>query len=150
MSKWAVLALALLPLAPVRADRAGQPAASSKHPPIIIAINPEERLSVSLGGTLPPPVACGRPAVLAVRIVNQGAVTPRLQARLAADIPAGATLEFHPAPLTGAAEELRELYITLTRPGLTDITIAFRAQGEAADLGGRDRIHLLMRCPRVD
>lgn len=115
-------------------------------PPITITLNPEARVSVARAGALPPPVKCGTPAELAVKIVNQGNFTLRLEARLVADPPAGATLHFAPAPLTGVAQEMRSLHITLSEPGTTDLTIAFKARHEAPDLGGRDRVHVLMRC----
>jgi hypothetical protein len=115
-------------------------------PPITITINPEARVSVAMAGALPPPVRCGTPAELAVKIVKQGFVTSRLEAAFAGEPPAGATLDFRPAPLTGAAQELRVLHITLGKPGTTDLTIAFKARNEAPDLGGRDRVHFLMRC----
>jgi hypothetical protein len=120
--------------------------AAPNDPPITITINPEARVSVALAGALPPPARCGAPAELTVKIVNQGFVTSRLEVSFVGDPPAGATLEFHPEPLKGAAQELRWLHITLTRPGTTDLTIAFKARNEAPDLGGRDRVHFLMRC----
>jgi hypothetical protein len=58
----------------------------------------------------------------------------------------GVALEFHPEPLKGIVQELRTLRITLTRPGPTDIALAFRSHNNAPDLGGRDRIHFLMEC----
>jgi hypothetical protein len=100
----------------------------------------------SLRESLPPLARCGTPADLSVRIVTQGFVTSRLEAEFVGEAPAGASLEFHPPPLRGMSEELRELRITLTRPGLTDLTIAFRSHNEAPDIGGRDRIHFLLRC----
>ncbi|HLH36055.1 MAG TPA: hypothetical protein VKX41_15400 [Alloacidobacterium sp.] len=115
-------------------------------PPILLNINPEARVSVALGGVLPRLVACGQPAVLVVRVQNQGFVTSRLEAELVGNVPAEASLDFHPEPLKGWPEELRELRITLLKPGLTDLTVAFRSQNEAGDIGGRDRVHFLMRC----
>jgi hypothetical protein len=124
---------------------AGAPAASD--PPITITLNPEARVSVARAGALPPPAKCGTPAELAIRIVNQGNFTLRLEASLA-DPPADATLHFAPAPLTGAPKEMRALHITLSTPGTHDLTITFKARHEAPDLGGRDRVHFLMRCFR--
>ena len=115
-------------------------------PPLTITINPEARVSVALGGALPPPVHCGTPAALAIKIVNQGFVLSRLEAAFVGDPPEGALLDFQPAPLTGAPQELRILRITLSEPALTDLTISFKARNEAPDLGGRDRVHFLMRC----
>lgn len=121
-------------------------APSPTDPPIVISINPEARVSVALGGELPPPVACGQPAVLLVRVLNQGFITSRLEAELVDNVPTGAFLDFHPEPLKGRPEELRELRITLLKPALSDLTIAFRSHNEAGDIGGRDRAHILMRC----
>jgi hypothetical protein len=119
---------------------------SPNDPPIKVTINPEARVSVTLAGALPPAAPCEAGINLAVKIVNQGFVTASLEAVLVGDPPAGVTLDFHPEPLRGVPEEVRKLYITLTRRGPTDLTIAFRAHNEIPDLGGRDRIHLLLRC----
>jgi hypothetical protein len=121
-------------------------AARPTDPPIAITINPEARVSVALAGALPPPSPCGKPTELRVAITNQGFVTSQLEAAFVGDAPAGATLDFHPAPLKGAPHELRSLRITLAHPGATDLTIAFHARHEAPDLGERDRVHFLMRC----
>ena len=121
-------------------------AASPNDPPIKITINPEARVSVVLVGALPPPAPCGTASDLAVRIVNQGFVTARLEAELVGDAPADVALDFHPEPLTGAPEELRQLHITLMKPGTRDLTVAFKTHNEIPDLGGRDRVHFLMRC----
>lgn len=121
-------------------------APSSGDAPIQIRINPEARVSATLGGALPPPTTCGTPVELAVKITNQGFITAGLEARLVGDPPEGARLDFHPEPLKGMPMELRTLRLTLTKPALTDLTIAFRPHNDVGDLGGRDRIHLLMRC----
>ena len=139
------VALVLPPLAIAGGEHVHD-ATSPNAPPIIITINPEARVSAALAAALPPAVPCGKPAELSVKIVNQGFVTSRLEARFVGDVAAGATLDFYPEPLTGAREELRTLYIILTAPGPTDLTIAFRSHDNAPDLGGRDRIHFIMRC----
>jgi len=117
-----------------------------EEPAIIITINPEARISVALSGSLPQPPSCGTPSVLFIEIINHGFLTSRLEAELIGSVPAGTVLNFHPDPLTGAHRELRTLRLTLTSPVPTDLTLAFRSHNNAADLGGRDRIHLLMRC----
>ena len=119
---------------------------SSNEPPIRILINPEARVSVTLGGPLPPPTACGTVTDLAVKIVNQGFVTARLEAQFVGETPAGVTLDFHPEPLRGIPEELRTLHVTMTKPGPTDLTLTFKAHNGIPDLGGRDRIHFLISC----
>ncbi|HEY2685978.1 MAG TPA: hypothetical protein VGI93_20885 [Steroidobacteraceae bacterium] len=114
-------------------------------PSIKIDINPEARVSATLSGALPPPVLCGTPAVLSVKIVNRGFVTAALEAEFVGQFE-GALLDFHPQPLKGVPNELRTLRITLMKPGPVDLTIAFKAHNEIPDLGGRDRIHFLMGC----
>ena len=121
-------------------------AAAPGDPPIKITINPEARVSAMLWGVLPLPVTCGTPADLQIKIINQGFVTAKLEAKLAEDNSEGVTLDFHPEPLRGVPEEFRVLRLTLRKPGPTDVTISFTTRNNAPDLGGRDRIHLLLRC----
>lgn len=114
--------------------------------PITVTINPEARVSATITGSLPRPAACGAAANFRIRIVNQGFVTARLEAELLGQVPPGASLTFHPAPLKGLPEETRNLQILLTHPGPTDLTIAFRAHNALPDLGDRDRVHFLVHC----
>lgn len=113
---------------------------------IEITINPEVRVSVLKKGELPPQVFCGESLDVPVRIVNRGFLTAPLEATLVDSVPDGASVLFSPEPLTGIGEERRTLRITLTKPGLVDITVAFRAKRDISDLGGRDRVHLLVEC----
>jgi hypothetical protein len=146
----AATALFLLPLvARTQGDMHNHPgmgAVSPDDPPIKITINPEARVSVVMAGALPSPVPCGTVADFPVKIVNQAFVTSQLEAEVVGDIPPAVTLDFHPAPLKGVPEELRMLHLTLTKPGVIDLTLAFRAHNEIPDLGGRDRVHFLLRC----
>jgi hypothetical protein len=119
---------------------------SPNDAPIKITINPEARVSVALAGELPSPAPCGIATDLPVKVVNQGFVTAQLEAELVDNAPTGVTLDFHPAPLKGLPEEMRSLRIVVAQPGPVDLTIAFKAHNEVADLGGRDRSHFLMRC----
>jgi hypothetical protein len=140
-------ALLLVPgVAPAHEHGEGHGPVSPTEAPILITINPEQRVSVALGGALPPAAACGTPVHLPVKIENQAFVTFRLEAALVEDVPAGASVMLDPEPLKGVPHELRGMHVMLTKPGLTDLTIAFRARNEAPDLGGRDRVHFLMRC----
>lgn len=120
--------------------------ASPNEAPIIIRVNPEARVSVALAGALPQPVSCGAAADLAVRILNQSFATFRLEAQFVGDVPGGVSLDFRSAPLKGVREEFRNLRITLTNPDPTDLTVAFKAHNAPPDLGGRDRVHFVMRC----
>jgi hypothetical protein len=147
-----LVALLVLPVLAYADDNENIPdhqqmeAAAPNDPPLKITINPEARVSVTLAGRLPPSVPCGTATDLAVRIVNQGFVTAQLEAELVGDVRAGATLDFHPEPLKGVPEELRNLCIRLIEPGSTDLTLSFRTDNNAPDLGGRDRVHFLMHC----
>lgn len=113
---------------------------------IRITINPEARVSAAMAGDLPPPAACGTTVELRVSIINQGFVTAPLEARWAGDAPAGASLTFSADALRGTPQEVRTLRITLSHRGLTDLSVSFKARGDVPDIGGRDRVHFLMRC----
>jgi hypothetical protein len=113
--------------------------------PVEIKINPESRVSVSLAGPWPPPVPCSTAVSIPIEVLNLGYLTAQLEAQLA-DAPPGASLQLQSDPLKGTPEETRILKITLTNPGPSDLTISFKAHNGAPDLGGRDRIHVLMRC----
>jgi hypothetical protein len=126
--------------------RARRDAGLSSDAPIKITINPEARVSVSLGGELPPPPTCGTATELPVSIVNQGFVTAPLEATLVGNAPPDVRLEFSPDPLKGIPHELRILRVTLSKSVPTDLTISFRARNDVPDLGGRDRIHFLLSC----
>lgn len=121
-------------------------ASAPRDAPIKITINPEVRVSVSRGGDLPPPAACDRPIELPVHIVNQGFLTAPLEARMVEPTSGQVQLEFSADRLMGTYEEQRMLRVCLKQPGPVDITIAFRAKNDISELGGRDRIHLLLRC----
>jgi hypothetical protein len=113
---------------------------------IVVTVNPEARVSSVLTGSWPPRIACGKPVELPVKILNQAFLTARLEARLVGQLPAGVALEFDRRPLSGAPEELRTLRIALPIAAAVDLTVAFRAPAEIPDLGGRDRVHFVLRC----
>lgn len=147
----AALLLAILPLLQSWAARAQEtPHHHGSHTapaPIEITISPEARVSaVALPSALPPRAACGARLDLPVKIINQAFVTSHLEARLVDNVPPGVTLDFQPAPLTGAAEEMRLLSLVLRDSSPVDITLAFRERNGFPDLGGRDRIYFLLRC----
>jgi hypothetical protein len=115
--------------------------------PIEITISPEARVSaVAMPAALPPRAACGTRLDLPVKIINQAFVTSHLEARLVDNVPAGVTLDFRPKALTGAAEEMRLLSLVLRDASPVDVTLAFKERNGFPDLGGRDRIHFLLRC----
>jgi hypothetical protein len=145
----ALAALLVLPLPGFAGD--GPPPSERCSPaqaegcPIVVTINPEGRVSAMIMGALPPTVACGVPVELTVAVINQGFSTGKLEARLVGNPAAAATLDFHPDALKGAPLEKRSMKITLTGAAPTDLTIAFSLRNESPDLGGRDRIHMLLR-----
>ena len=119
---------------------------SVRHAPIEISINPEARVSAGLGAPIPVRNPCRRPVALPVKVLNDSFITARLEARLVGNVPAGLTLDFRPAPLSGNQEDWRTLTITLAEPGTKDVTISFKAHNDIPDLGGRDRVHFLISC----
>jgi hypothetical protein len=137
---WVFLLLALVGL---RADEAGKDSLPEK-PSIRVIVNPEGRVSVTEMGAVPD-VRRGVAAAIPVTIINQGFVTGLLEAELVGTTPSWVAMEFRPERLTGLPAETRILRLTVGRPGTVDISIAFRTHSEAPDLGGRDRIHFLLR-----
>jgi len=115
---------------------------------VALTINPEARVSALLVGVASKPANCRDPIELPIQVQNRGFATFRLLAYLPDAIPTSVALDLPPEPLTGATAEHRILRITLTEARTIDLTIAFRVPGDKPDLGGRDRIHLLIRCAR--
>jgi hypothetical protein len=113
---------------------------------ITITINPEARVSASRSGEPQKAIPCEHPMELPVKIINHGFVTASLEVSFVDSIPHGISLVFSAEPLKGIKEEHRSLRVTMKEPGIADVTIAFRAKNDISDLGGRDRIHLLLRC----
>jgi len=113
---------------------------------IVVTVNPEARVSAELAGVWPPRIACGKPVELPLKILNQAFLTSRLEVRLVGQSPAGVALELDRTPLSGAPEEMRTLRITVPTAKTVDVTVAFRAPAEIPDLGGRDRVHFVLRC----
>lgn len=147
-----VLALALASAGVARAhDLTAGPSrlAPGEEPRIEVTVNPEARVSAVMAGVLPP-LSCGRPNDLAVNIVNQGYVTAELHAAVVGDVPDGVVVHLQPERLTGRTQEHRRLEITVLDPAPVDVTVAFSARGIGGDLGGRDRVHLLLQCQDAD
>jgi hypothetical protein len=147
----ALAAFLLLPIpgfadgGPPPSERCSPLAAQAPECPIMVTINPEGRVSVMIVGALPPPSAYGSPVELGVAIINQGFSTGKLEARLVGSPAAAATLDFRPDALKGVPLEKRVMRVTLTGGAPTDVTIAFSLRNESPDLGGRDKIHMLLR-----
>lgn len=112
---------------------------------IVITINPEGRVSVATKGELPASARQGVPLAIGMEIINLGYMTGQLEAVLTGNAPAGASVGIEHASLKGTQKEQRTLMITLAHVGTSDLTIAFRLRNESPDLGGRDRIHFLLR-----
>jgi hypothetical protein len=121
------------------------PSARAADAIITLTINPEARLSATVIGTVPATIPCARPITLPISVINQAFVTASLEA-VVVDGDDTVTLDFTPDRLTGASRENRNLHLIVSTTELVDITLAFKIQGDVPDLGGRDRIHFLMRC----
>jgi len=145
----AVVLLALVSMAAHAEDHTHHHAAPpSGDAQIVVTINPEARVSATLGAGLPPPVACGEATELKVKIVNQGGVTAPLHARLTGDGARHAALHMDVTNLSGQSEDLRLLHLIPQGPGSVDVTVAFSIDNNVGDLGGRDRVHFLVRATK--
>lgn len=113
---------------------------------IVVTINPEARVSAIIGAPMPPPPKCGEPIELKVGIVNQGFVTAPLRAAIIGDIKGRVALHLEATKLNGAAEDTRLLHLIPLSSSATDVTVGFSIDNNIGDLGGRDRVYLLLRC----
>jgi hypothetical protein len=113
---------------------------------IVVTINPEARVSAVLGAPLPAPAACGSATALNVRVINQGFVTAALRASIIGDGVSSVALQMESGKLSGESNDSRTLHLITLGPDPVDVTVAFRIDKNIGDLGGRDRIHLLLRC----
>jgi hypothetical protein len=113
---------------------------------IVISINPEARVSAALAAPLPAPGACGSVTELKIKVINNGFITAPLRASIVGDNAPVISLHMDSANLSGQAEEARTLHLTPLGPDLIDVTIAFNIDKNIGDLGGRDRVHLLLNC----
>jgi diadenosine tetraphosphatase ApaH/serine/threonine PP2A family protein phosphatase len=113
---------------------------------LVVTINPEARVSVVLGAPLPPPPPCGTATELKVEVINNGFVTAPLKAEIVGDDTRFVALHMDSAKLSGTPQDSRVLHLTPRGLDLADVTIAFSIENNIGDLGGRDRVHLLVRC----
>lgn len=112
---------------------------------ITVTINPEARVS-AVSNIPAPRVPCGEPAPLTVSVINEGFVTSPLQASVVGSGAGHVVLVFETSRLKGTARENREMKLRTIGSNPADVTIAFSISQEIGDLGGRDRVHLLVRC----
>jgi hypothetical protein len=113
---------------------------------IVVSINPEARVSVTLAAPLPSPSACGSNTALNVKVINQGFITAALRASIVGEDAPRISLHMDSVRLSGKAEESRMLHLLPLGPDPVDVTIAFSIDKSIGDLGGRDRVHFVVRC----
>ena len=126
------------------ADHHGSPPADDAQ--IVVTINPEARVSAVIGAPLPPPAPCGSATELNIKVINQGFVTAPLRAAIVGDGARHVALRMDSTKLSGQPQDSRVLHVIPHESGLVDVTIAFSIDNNIGDLGGRDRVHLLLRC----
>jgi hypothetical protein len=113
---------------------------------IVITINPEARVSAAVNAPLPKPPACGSVIELEIKIINQGFVTAPVRASIIGSGSRLVELHMDAAKLSGNREDTRKLHLIPFGEDVADITVAFSIDNNVGDLGGRDRVSLLVRC----
>ena len=113
---------------------------------IVVSINPEARVSAVLAAPLPAPSACGSATELKIKVINQGFITAPLRASIVGDGASRVSLHMESAKLSGNAEDHRTLHLIPLGSDPVDVTIAFSIDKNIGDLGGRDRVHFVVRC----
>lgn len=113
---------------------------------VLVTINPEARVSAAVAAPMPPPKKCGEVTEIVVRVINDGFVTAPLRAAIVGGARSRVALHMDIAKLSGAAEDVRQLHLIPLQQEVTDVTVAFSIEDNLGDLGGRDRVHLLVQC----
>lgn len=113
---------------------------------IVLTINPEARVSAVMAAPLQAPGACGSPTELKIKVINQGFITAPLRASIVGDDTSRVSLHMDGAKLSGKTDDFRTLHLIPLGPDPVDVTIAFSIDKNIGDLGGRDRVHFVVRC----
>ncbi len=111
---------------------------------IALAVNPEARVYATVEQHRVHYVRVGALLEVPVTVLNTGFVTSRVEPELGAPLDGVIALSWDRAALHGGPVEQRRLGIVAHEPGWHDVTVHFAFPGEPADLGGRDRVHLLV------
>lgn len=131
----------------------GVGAAESCHPlpgpdstcVLALAVNPESRVYATVEDHAIFTATRHETLWIEVAVANSGYVTAPVAVSLIAPADGSATLIWSGSPLSGSSREVRSLGIITKVTGLIDLTITFSLPSEPPDLGGRDRVHLLVR-----
>jgi hypothetical protein len=113
---------------------------------VVVTINPEARVSAVIAAPLSTPAPCGSATRLEIKVINQGFVTAPLRAAIVGDGARHVALRMDNTKLSGGPEDSRTLQLIPRGPDPVDVTIAFSVDDDIGDLGGRDRVHFLVRC----
>jgi hypothetical protein len=111
---------------------------------ITLSVNPEARVYAALHE---PTVQHTRPDTVCdvpVAIHNIGLVTASVAATLLEPADGSVRLLWNARPLSGDETERRSLGIVTRRTGFLEVTVSFCLPFELPDLGGRDRVRLVL------
>ncbi len=145
--KWLLILLALGSVVASAEDHADHPdPLAPGDAQIVVTINPEARVSAVLDAPLPASGTCGSATALKVKVINQGFVTAPLRASIVGDGVKHVVVQMDDTKLSGEPQESRTLHLIPLRSDAVDVTIAFSIDKNIGDLGGRDRVHFLVRC----
>jgi len=112
---------------------------------LALVVNPEARVYATVEQFAVHGTTIGAPVELDVAVINSGFVTAAIQVDLVGPVDGSIEIEGDRSALTGAPQERRTLRLIPHAEGWIDVTLVFAFPGEPADLGGRDRVHLLVR-----
>jgi hypothetical protein len=115
------------------------------HGVLSLAVNPEARVYATVERHRVHPATRGTPVELVVDVVNTGFVTAPVRPVLLAPGDGSVIVGWDHAALSGEQHEERVLALTSLVDGFVDVTISFALPGDPIDLGGRDRVNLLLR-----
>lgn len=117
----------------------------------LIVINPEARVTITALRRLCRTVRPNESVTMTAIVQNQGFVTGPLRMWLEpSDAPIQVMLEG--AELTGLPDQHVKIHLVVAEPTVIAVEIHVRAASMTGDLGGRDRVQMLIRCeaPQVN
>ena len=112
---------------------------------LMLAVNPEARVYASVERHTVYSAEVGKPLCIPVDVVNTGFVTAPVRVTRLAPLDGSVTHDWDETALSGAEHQTRVLELTSWVTGFVDVTLGFCLPGEPIDLGGRDRVNVLVR-----
>lgn len=111
---------------------------------VLVSVNPEARVYASLQEPKVHRTGANTVCDIPVVVHNVGLVTASVQAALLEPSNGSVELLWNTRPLSGDQVEARSLGLVTSLEGFLEVTVSFCLPLELPDLGGRDRVRLVL------